>query len=56
MYKDLAKQRYNTPYLCNLISIHTSRCYSSSIIGIDLGLPRFLYYNIFIAQLNDMQY
>ena len=24
--KDFAKQRYNIPYLRNLISIHTSRC------------------------------
>ena len=24
--KDFAKQRYNTPYLRNVISIHTSRC------------------------------
>ena len=24
--KDFTKQRYNTPYLRNVISIHTSRC------------------------------
>ena len=54
IYKDFSNQRYNTPYLHNMISIHTSRCKQQ--YQIDLGLPKFAYYTVFIALLSYMQY
>ena len=53
--KDFAKQRYNTPYACNVIS-PTADSSSIEITEIDLGSALFAYKNVFISLLNYMQY
>ena len=52
MINDFVKQRYNTPYLRNVINIKIS----IKITQIYLGLPRFEYKNVLIILLNYMQY
>ena len=49
--QDCEKQIYNTPYLRNVIIMHTSLESASSSIEIDVGLPRFSYYSVFISLL-----